>query len=64
MQCNHGHELKVIGPCGECARDRQAAQRLRNAEARNLAQALRERRVPLDPDRIAEGYRLLIGADH
>lgn len=60
MNCNNGHRLVVIdGPCRECARERQADQRARNAEARRLAQALREKRIPLDVDRIAEGHRLV-----
>lgn len=62
--CNKGHHLKVIdGPCRECARERQADQRHRNAEGRHLAQALREHRVPLDIERLAEGHRLLMALE-
>lgn len=60
MNCNNGHALVVIdGPCRECARERQADQRARNAEGRLLAQALREKRIPLDVERLAEGHRLV-----
>lgn len=60
MHCTHGHLVKVIdGPCSDCARDRQTAQRHRNAEGRLLAQALRASGVPLDADHLAEGHRLL-----
>ncbi|BBY41802.1 hypothetical protein H7J70_00375 [Mycolicibacterium celeriflavum] len=65
MMCNRGrHLIKVAGrPCSQCAKERQTAQRHRNAEGRKLAQALQDRRVPLDPDRIAEGHRLLVVLD-
>ncbi len=60
MLCNNGHRLAVIdGPCRECARERQADQRARNAEGRRLAQALHEKRIPLDVERLAEGHRLV-----
>ena len=60
MQCNHGHTVKVIdGPCGECARDRQAAQRTRNRIAREFYTALMDRNIPMDADHLAEGHRLL-----
>lgn len=60
MQCNHGHAVKVIdGPCAECARDRQTAQRNRNRLAREFYTALADRNIPLDADHLAEGHRLL-----
>lgn len=64
MNCNNGHRLAVIdGPCRDCARERQADQRARNAEGRRLAQALREQRVPLDVERIVEGHRLVMALE-
>ena len=60
QHCSNGHSIGVIaGPCATCARERQANQRRRNAEARTFAKALRELRIPLDVNRIAEGDRLL-----
>lgn len=64
MNCSNGHRLAVIdGPCRDCARERQADQRQRNAEGRRLAQALREKRIPLDVDRIVEGHRLQLALE-
>ena len=58
--CTNGHRVAVIdGACRECARERQADQRARNAEGRRLAQALRDCGVPIDVDHLVEGHRLL-----
>ena len=63
-ECANGHRLVVIdGACRPCARERQAEQRRRNAEGRRLAGDLRDRGVPLDADRLADGHRLLTGLD-
>lgn len=61
MYCTRGRSLKVIDgtACSDCARERQADQRARNAEGRRLAQALRDQGVPLDADHLAEGHLLL-----
>ncbi|WP_156426784.1 hypothetical protein [Mycobacterium sp. IS-3022] len=62
--CSKGHARNVLnGPCPECNRDKQAVHRRRNQQARKLAQALQDRHVPLDADRIAEGYRLVTVLD-
>ena len=64
MECNNGHTVKVIGgTCPECNRQRQAAHRDRNGNARRLVQGLAALGVPIDLDHLAEGHRLLVALD-